>query len=681
MVALLDHPSILPVYEVGEHAGQPYFSMKWIDGGSLAEAVARSQESGINKEACRCAARIVATVARAVHHAHQRGVLHRDLKPSNILLDAEGRPYVTDFGLAKRVEVDSSLTESGILVGTPSYMAPEQAAGRQGTITTATDVYGLGAVLYALLAGRPPFRGETVLDTLTQVKEGDPRPPSACNPCVERELETICLKAMEKNPDDRYASALELAEDLEHFLENKPIRARPARLWERAWKWARRRRALAAVYGLLLLALALGGLGGGAIWLWQSAEAAHQEAVEARDQARIALGQEQQARAGEADARHHLAVVSYLHKVQLAHHAWMDNDLLRARLLLNACPEELRHWEWHHVHHLCHRELLSLQGHAGPVSYVVFSQDGQRLTSASEGETVRVWDLAAGRETRKFSAGDTGVAFSRDCKQAVSCTPLGDVQDGRSGESEIKVYDPATGQEGFKVKIPGSRIRRAVLSPDGKRLAATSNVTEAKTWRTLRGEIKVWDLTTRQETSTFMIEGACFGIAEFSPDGMLLAAGSTVRDVPNGRARPGEIQIWHLATGQRILALKNLLGTRFGFSPDGKQLACLAGDKLELWDIVAGKQVRTLKSTPASFAGAAFSPNGKRLASWGSPDKAIRVWDLTTGRGIVALKGHTHGITCVAFSPDGRAMSRSESSASPSAPTAAAWLPPVPKRS
>jgi serine/threonine protein kinase len=187
-VANLDHANIVPVHEVGETDRHPYFSMKLIDGSSLDRQLPRFSADP------KAAARLVATIARAVHHAHQRGILHRDLKPSNILLDAEGQPHVTDFGLARRIEVDSSLTQSGVLVGTPSYMAPEQASGVRGAITTATDVYGLGALLYALLCGRSPFQGETVLDTLEQVKTREPDPPSGSNPRLDRDLETICLK-------------------------------------------------------------------------------------------------------------------------------------------------------------------------------------------------------------------------------------------------------------------------------------------------------------------------------------------------------------------------------------------------------------------------------------------------------------------------------------------------------
>jgi serine/threonine-protein kinase len=286
-VAGLDHPHIVPVYEVGEHDGQPFFSMKLIEGPSLAEQLPRYRADA------RAATRLVVQVSRAVHHAHQRGVLHRDLKPANILLDAESRPYVSDFGLAKRAEIEGSLTQSGAIVGTPAYMAPEQASGVRGALTTAADVYGLGALLYALLCGRPPFQGPTVLETLLQVREQEPESPRAGNPQVARDLETICLKCLHKEPARRYGSAEELAADLERYLTREPILARRISWAARTVRWARRRPAAATLVGVGLV-VALGG--GVTWWAWnedrvnRAAEAAQKVAV-AKEGVRTALGE------------------------------------------------------------------------------------------------------------------------------------------------------------------------------------------------------------------------------------------------------------------------------------------------------------------------------------------------------------------------------------------------------
>jgi tetratricopeptide (TPR) repeat protein/tRNA A-37 threonylcarbamoyl transferase component Bud32 len=264
--ARLDHPGIVPVFEVGQHEGHPFFSMAYIDGKSLAY---RLQKGPLP---AREAAELVRAVAEAVAHAHSRGVIHRDLKPGNILIGADGRPRVSDFGLAKRVEGDSSLTTTGQILGTPSYMPPEQAQG-QKEIGPVADVYALGAVLYALLVGRPPFQGATALETVRQVLEQEPVAPRRLNAAVPRDLETICLKSLRKEPGKRYESASALAEDLKRFLDGRPIEARPVSAWERALKWARRRPAQAALVGAVVLAV-LGGAAGALFYgLYQEQQA------------------------------------------------------------------------------------------------------------------------------------------------------------------------------------------------------------------------------------------------------------------------------------------------------------------------------------------------------------------------------------------------------------------------
>jgi tetratricopeptide (TPR) repeat protein/predicted Ser/Thr protein kinase len=251
-VANLDHPQIVTIYEVGQYDGRHYFSMRLVEGPSLEKVLDQYAADP------RRAARLVSEVARALHHAHQRGILHRDLKPSNILLDGEARPHVTDFGLAKQLERNGALSISGSILGTPQYMSPEQASGSRRAITTVTDVYGLGALLYAALTGRPPFKSDSVLETLDQVRECAAQPPSRVNRKVSRDLEVICLKCLEKDPRRRYDSAAALADDLERYQRGEPIQARRTGPIERVVKWTRRRPAIAALVGAVLLSTLIG---------------------------------------------------------------------------------------------------------------------------------------------------------------------------------------------------------------------------------------------------------------------------------------------------------------------------------------------------------------------------------------------------------------------------------------
>ncbi len=354
--AQLDHPNIVPIYEIGEHDGHHYFSMKLVEGGILSAHIERYAGHP------RAAAALVEAIARAVHYAHQRGILHRDLKPANILLSARpgeppGRwtPLVADFGLAKRVEGAHTAgpTRSGSIIGTPGYMAPEQAGGPREAITTAVDIHALGAILYELLTGRPPFRADTVLETLRLVREQEPSRPRTINPGIDRDLETIALKCLEKAPSRRYASAEALADDLGRWFAGRPIQVRPASVPERLVKWARRRPTIAALLLVGSLAICASILAIGSLLAWNRESGRRHQAEQ-----RFVDSSHEQERLRDDD---------YFHRILAAQQAMADHDPDRAGKLLDQCPRALRGWEWRHLMQRLHSEVRVVQGHTASV--------------------------------------------------------------------------------------------------------------------------------------------------------------------------------------------------------------------------------------------------------------------------------------------------------------------------
>jgi len=393
--ASLDHPHITPVYDAGERDGRPYFSMKLAPGGSLKEA------RGTYRDRPRDVARLVAAVARAVHHAHERGVLHRDLKPSNILLDADGTPLVADFGLAKRLDAADGPTQTGAVLGTPSYMAPEQ-AGRE-PLTVRADVYGVGVVLYELLTGRPPFDGDDALVVLEQVRSIDPPAPRSVNPGVPRDLETICRTAMAKPSERRYASAEALADDLERWLRGEPIAARPAGRVERLWLWAKRNPAVAALsVALAVLTVALLGVSVGAALYFQGLSASLGSALEKVEQTAKSEKAEREKAETAKDRLEERAGRTHIERGLKA----AETDLpLGALWLAEALKEDGHNKERAAVHRT--RLAAHLAETAGPGRlvqtatadhYAAFSPDGRYLAvhHASVDVGSRLIDLATG---------------------------------------------------------------------------------------------------------------------------------------------------------------------------------------------------------------------------------------------------------------------------------------------
>jgi WD40 repeat protein len=667
--ALLDHPHIVPIYEVGEHEGRPYFSMKLVEGGSLAQHVGRFAGDP------RAAARLMAQVARAVHDAHQRGILHRDLKPGNILLDAEGQPHVTDFGLAKRLEGGTQLTQSGAILGTPSYMAPEQASAKKA-LTTAADVYALGAILYELLIGRPPFQAATALDTVLQVLEREPERPRKINPRLDADLETICLRCLEKEPGRRYASAAALAEDLERWLAGEPIQGRRIGAWERGWRWARRRPAAAA-----LLAVSAASLVGFLVLLavlWRGAEK-RAEAVQSLDAARRDLEGIQRERAGAlADARaaqDQAGRLRYAADVQFAHAAWKSENVPALVDLLDRHRprpggEDTRGFEWYYLWRLAHGDRLTLPAYTAapgqppdglgnaPV-LLAFSPDGRTLASASPRQAVKVWEAATGKELRSlavpprpaltlwFTPDGNGLelilAAERHEDIAAFTARLAGVRSGKVKPS----------LQGLTASFASCRL--ALEAPGAARPGPFDPGALAEPLNLLAGGGEALGplLTGQIPLKEQVIGPLCLAL---SPDRKTLAVGGQATLFST--RQEGAVLLWDLAADQAVAVLKDPDSrvAALAFAPDGRSLASAGFDSvIRLWDLAARRERATFQGHPSVVLSLAFAPDGKTLAS-GAGDGTLKLWDAGSGQPRASYPGHVSAVTCVRFAPDGRTL-------------------------
>lgn len=650
-VARLDDRHIVPVYEVGEYEGQPFFSMRFVEGGPLSRRIA-NRESPLTR---RQAVELLVKIARAVHHAHQRGILHRDIKPGNILLDAKGEPLLTDFGLAKLVERDGLLTRTIAMLGTPSYMSPEQAQGESKHLTTAVDVYGLGAVLYELLTGRPPFAGGTTLETVRQVLESEPIRPSILKPGTDRDLEIICLKCLEKTPSRRYDSAEALAQDLERWWRHEPILARPVTTRERLVKWTQRNPKVAALTVLLHMVFIVG-LAGILIVSARLASANRGKDRAHRQLAKAMRNFEWQRMEDLVTAGRRDGALAYL------------GDFLRQDPLDQIAATR--------VFAMMNGGNFGLPSnspfqHEAAVNSLCMSADGQRVLTASDDGMARVWDVRLGRvlTVLAHSGKVTRAEFAADERLILTSCPDGSHQLWDAVDSKVVLEFPRA--PGSRVLPAWSRDRTRVALPDSERslrvwelarrrplgnsLAVPARVSLAAFGRSadllaigsVDGNVRLWTVeSSRPMAQSVHVEGEPKRL-EFSPDGETLAV-----------AARSSMTLWDTHSWQRRAEFRTLANEVFAMaiSPDGSTLVGAGyGESVRFWEMASGKAVIQAIPLEQPFSCLRFSPDSKKLAT-GSHSGVVRLWDARTGAALSKPFEHDGPVTDIAFTPDGRLL-------------------------
>jgi WD40 repeat protein/serine/threonine protein kinase len=673
----LEHPGIVPVYGLGVYQdGRPYYAMRFIKGDSLKDAIDTFHAPDRNRKGASASERSLelrqllrrfVDVCNAIAYAHDKGVIHLDLKPANVMLGKFGETLVVDWGLAKvmgQADVEATtasvlvrsgdsafLTQAGRALGTPAFMSPEQAAGRLDLLSPASDTYSLGATLYCLLTGQTPFIEKDVGVVLARVQKGDFKPPRQVNASVPPALEAVCLKATALKAQDRYCSARELAEEIEHWLADEPVRAYPEPRRVRLARWGRRHKPLVAGAAALLLT-AVVALSLGLVLLGQA-----NNQIQGQKRAADEAKQQAEKRGDQLAALNDtLLRANYIADMNLAHHAWAENNLIRTRELLELHrprrgEPDLRGFEWHYLRRLFDGELHVMEAHAGGVLALAFTSDGKRLFSCgisqplrSNMETdapreIKLWDLTTGHQLPLGLKGPT------EKVRWLAVSPDGTRLAAACGDQGIRIWDLATGE--VTTLEPQSRQSYRVLSfsRDGKQLVSLSTH-KGDRFENADRTVRVWDLAARKVIATVeKLPVSWINAPELSPDGKLLAYPDYLK---------GVVRVFEAATGREAFSCKYRDGwvTHAVFSPDGKRLAACGGRGIQLWDVATRQAVATWPSPSKLGFFLAYSPDGNRLAV-GTVEGSVELWDTPTGQKAGTFNGHAGGVYMVAFSPDG----------------------------